>query len=539
MRPNALRILLVFASILTLEGQNKKPPAPADYGQWETIAGGGRGGTGIGLSPDGKWLAHGITRSNGNNELRLTRVDGEPAKPVAFGERPAFSADGKWVAYSIGYSETQQEKLRKDKKPVQNKLGLTNLATGEQSEIEGIESFTFSPAGTWLAMRRYALEKAPGPGANAGGDGAGPAADDESPAGSTVIVRNLATGRDIALGNASEYVWQDVRSKGHLLALAISTADKTGNGVQLFDTLTGTLRVLDSSGSVYSGLAWRKDRNDLAALRSKMDDKRDGPTQIPMAWCHLGEPSESVHQFDPAAATGVPAGMRIVSYRKPSWSSDGADVFVGIARWDEKIPKAKDSKEPAEEQASVDIWHWRDTDVQPKQKKSAEQDKRRNMLAVWHVEQNGFVQLGHELTGQVTPLKNQKLAYSTEWKAYAMDRSIGRPAADLYLVDLATGSPTRIKEKLMNDRYLQASPGGHYLLYLQDDNYWTVNVATHATVNITKNVKTSFVDKESDETVKQLPPFGVAGWTKDDKDVILYDKFDCGVFRRRSRARSG
>jgi hypothetical protein len=34
------------------------------------------------------------------------------------------------------------------------------------------------------------------------------------------------------------------------------------------------------------------------------------------------------------------------------------------------------------------------------------------------------------------------------------------------------------------------------------------------------------VDRESDHTVKQLPPFGVAGWTKDDRDVILYDKFD-------------
>ncbi len=526
MRPNALRTLLVFASLLTLEGQNRKPPAPADYGQWETIAGGGRGGTGIGPSPDGKWLAYGINRSNGNNELRLTRVDGEAAKPVAFGAPPVFSSDGKWAAYSIGYSETQQEKLRKDKKPVQNKLGLTSLATGEQSEVEGIESFAFSPAGMWLAMRRYAPEKAPGPGNNSGTEGAAPPADDEAPAGSTVIVRNLATGRDIALGNASEYVWQDIRLKGHLLALAISTTDKTGNGVQLFDTLTGTLRVLDSSGSVYSGLAWRKDSADLAALRSKTDDKRDGPTQMPMAWNQLGEPAESVHQFDPAVATKFPAGMRIVSYRKPSWSTDGADVFVGIARWDEKIPKAKDSKEPAEEQASVDIWHWRDIDVQPKQKKSAEQDKRRNMLAVWHVEQNGFVLLGHELTGQVTPLKNQKLAYSTEWKTYAMDRSIGRPAADLYLVDLATGSPTRIKEKLLDDRYLQASPGGRYLLYLQDDHYWTVNVLTHATVNITKNVKTSFVDKESDDTVKQLPPFGVAGWTRDDKDVILYDKFD-------------
>ncbi len=37
---------------------------------------------------------------------------------------------------------------------------------------------------------------------------------------------------------------------------------------------------------------------------------------------------------------------------------------------------------------------------------------------------------------------------------------------------------------------------------------------------------TSFIDKESDETIKQKPAFGVAGWTKDDAAVLLYDKFD-------------
>jgi dipeptidyl aminopeptidase/acylaminoacyl peptidase len=34
------------------------------------------------------------------------------------------------------------------------------------------------------------------------------------------------------------------------------------------------------------------------------------------------------------------------------------------------------------------------------------------------------------------------------------------------------------------------------------------------------------VDHESDETVKQKPAFGVAGWTKNDAEVVLYDKFD-------------
>ena len=107
-----------------------------------------------------------------------------------------------------------------------------------------------------------------------------------------------------------------------------------------------------------------------------------------------------------------------------------------------------------------------------------------------------------------------------------MDRSIGRPAADLYLIDTETGARTKIKEHLADDFFLRASPGGRYLIYLQDDQYWTVDVATHATVNITKSLGTSFVNRESDFTVKQKPAFGIAGWTKDDAAVILYDKFD-------------
>ncbi len=196
MRPFALRLPLAIVCLALLEGQNKKPPTPSDYGQWEALTFGGRQ---LGkLSPDGKWLAYGINRANGNNELRLARTDSDVTKTVAFGLQPAFSADGQWAAYAIGRSEAQEEKLRKDKKPIQNRLGLTNLATGEQSEIEGIETFAFSPSGTWLAMRRYAPEKPST--AGGGGDAAAKPSEDESPVGATLIVRNLASGRRHCFG---------------------------------------------------------------------------------------------------------------------------------------------------------------------------------------------------------------------------------------------------------------------------------------------------------------------------------------------------
>jgi hypothetical protein len=324
MRPSLLVLLLAFS----LTAQTKLPPAPADYGQWETLvdAGGGRGGgAGAGgLSPDGKWLAYSINRSNGNNELRVTNIAAKSTKTAAFGAQAAYSADSKWLAYSIGYSETQLDRMRADNRPVQNKLGLMNLATGDQTVIDDVEVFSFSPSGAWLAMRQYPPQRADNAGVAAGRGGAGggggrggaPPADDNAPGG-TLVLRQLATGRDTAFGNVSEFAWQDEKHRGTLLAMAISTGEKTGNAIQLFDTQTGSLKVLDSSASTYSNLAWRKDSVDLAALKSKTDDKHDGPTCLVMAWRHLGEPSEAALLYDPTADSKFPASLRTVTFRRP------------------------------------------------------------------------------------------------------------------------------------------------------------------------------------------------------------------------------
>ena len=538
MRRTVIAVLLGLSLTLASGAQTKGPVTPADYGHWENLVTVGNRG---GLSPDGRWLTYGINRSNRNNELRIANISDGTMKVAAFGSQPVFSSDSRWVAYGIGYSEAQEGKLKKEKKPVQRKLGLMNLAGGDQTIVDGIESFAFSPTGAYLAMRRYAPERAEKKDQStaASSDDA-----DESP-GATLIVRHLASGRDTTFGNVAEFAWQNLPRQGRLLAMTISTDDKTGNGVQLFIPEMGALRVLDSSSSIYSGLAWRKDSADLAVLRSKTDQRHEGATQIALAWTHLADESEARHVYDPIADAKFPPGMRTVSFRSPSWSDDGSIVFLGMARWNEKAPDVKSTAlassgngngdgagatakevKDEDEPAAVDVWHAHDVNVMPKQKIGAKNDRQRNMLAAWHVEAARLVQLGKETDEQVTPIKHQKVAYATNWAAYAMDRSIGRPMADLYLIDLATGDRTKVKERLVEDHYVQSSPGGRYLLYLQDDHYWTINVATRAVVNITKGVSAAFVDRESDSTIKQKPAFGVAGWTKNDESVILYDKLD-------------
>jgi hypothetical protein len=344
------KALFVVVSVLLAIGtgaQTKAPVTPADYGQWESIAAAGPRG---GFSPDGLWLAYSVNRSNRNNELRLLKIADGTAKVAAFGSQPAFSADSRWAAYSIGYSETEQERMRTERRPIQNKLGLLNLAGGETTTLDGVQSFSFSGDGAFLAMRRYPPAPPPGPGGSGGaappstpttppqtGQGGAAAAADEEPAGATLIVRDLATGRDTSFGNVAEYAWQN-DERTHLLALAISADGKSGNGIQLFDPKTTVHRVLDSGSATYLGLSWREKTADLAALRAKTDEKRTGSTYVALAWRQLGSSGEKRVEFDPTSASGVPGGMRTVSFRRPTWSDDGTVVFVGLAKWEEKPP---------------------------------------------------------------------------------------------------------------------------------------------------------------------------------------------------------
>ena len=571
-RHTALLTIVAFsvgliAFVASPSAQSKPVPGFADYGKWESLGsvggGGGRGGGGgaSGLSNDGKWLGYIINQSNRDSELRLVNLATNAVTTDKFGSSLSFADDSKWAAWSVGYSEAEQERMRTQQRPIQNRLAIMNLATGDKSTVDAIQSFAFSADGNFLLMRRYApaapgaAAATPAPAAGRGGRGAGgggtaPAADDPDPTGVTVTVRNLSTGGDLTFGNVGEPAWQD---SGATLAMTISAAEHAGNGVQVYDAAAGTVRVLESGTAQFLGLAWRRDSADLLVMRAKTDDKKEGSTYLTLAWTGVGTKSEKRLTYDPTADAKFPAGMRVVSFRRASWSEDGRTVQVGIAKWEDRPAPAPGAgrgtrgggedeaaaaggeaagrggrgtaAEPPAEMADVTIWHWKDAQVASVQKLAATADRRRSLPALWHTDTGAFTQIGRDFLETVQIIPKTNWALVQEWGKYAMPRSIGRPATDLALADLTTGARTPLKTNLAGNP--QVSPGGKYLLFLENGAWWTLNLQTKAVANLSKAAPaTSFIDKESDSTASQKPSFGVAGWTKDDGAVLLNDKYD-------------
>lgn len=524
---------LVLACVsVSLSAQSKPTLTPADFDQFESVSSGAARG---GLSPDGRWLAYSITRIGGDSELRIASIAAgasDAPKVVPFGSQAAFTPDSAWVAYAIGQSEAEQDRLRTARQPIQRKLGLFNLATKTETIIDGIESFAFDRTGRSIALKRYAPAAAGAPAAApaappAGGRGGAAGAAPASAIGTTLLVRDLATGTTTTFGNVSDYAWQ-AADTGRLLAMVISAEGQAGNGLHLFDAASSVLRVLDASAADYSGLTWRNDSSDLVALRSKADEKRDGPAQVALAWTSLGRPDEKKIALDPTMGA-LPASQRLVTFRRPSWldggTGDGAMILVGVADWPDKPAAPEGGRgSAASELADVDVWHWTDTTVMSAQKISLAADRRRTLPAVWHLGGNTLTVVGKSFNEQVTPIRGTHSAVVSEYTPYLMDRSIGRPAADLLLLDLVTGTRTPIKTRTTGAA--SVSPAGKYAIYAEGGHYWTINLATRAVTNITRAVKTSFVDTASDSTAPEKPMFGIAGWTRDDAAVVLNDAFD-------------
>jgi hypothetical protein len=74
-------------------------------------------------------------------------------------------------------------------------------------------------------------------------------------------------------------------------------------------------------------------------------------------------------------------------------------------------------------------------------------------------------------------------------------------------------------------RAMGTSPDGKWFLFVKDDRLQVRELATGRTIDLDALAGTSFVD-ETDDHDYDRPAYGLAGWTKDGRGVILNHRFD-------------
>ena len=544
--------LFLLAQAATSVGQEAAPAAPSelapapreDWGRWERL-------TTAALSPDGKWAAWEIRRNDGTALLALRQIGSEETRTFEEGRGARFSEDSKWLAFSVGVSESEREKLEEKKKPVRNDLGLLELASGELVEVEEVSSFSFSEDGDFLAMRRYAQKG------------------DEN--GADLVLRELALGRDTHFGRVGEMAWSE---KGALLAMTVDAPEKAGNGVRVYDARSKMLRTLDSSDSTYRRLAWREDAADLAVLREKEFEEDEDTTHAVLAWRDLDGFRVDEKILDPLVHPGFPASLRVVQHAGLRWSDDGKAVFFGLKAWEERPAELdEEAEEEPEEEADeeegeeadaeeadaeeegagaakeeaakeekprrtlrdslddppgVEVWHVKDIDIIPRQKKQLGRDENENELAAFWLDEGRLVRVAGEDLEQVSLLEGQAWALGRDETPYEEEQRFSATMVDLHVVNTRDGARRKILERVRWS--FTGDPKGTRFLFVRDDQIWVYDLEANTEVDLTGEEETHFINQENSSLTTEKPPYGVVGWTADGRHVLLNSRYDIWAF---------
>jgi dipeptidyl aminopeptidase/acylaminoacyl peptidase len=544
-----------------------KPIEIADMATWRAIRG-------AALSNDGEWFAARIGPNEGDGEviLRQTKREKEhkfPAGGSGFGGM-SFSHDSKWFAFTINppyrpptATPTTPGTAAPAQPPAQGKVALVNLATGEKVEYEGIRRFSFSGESvTHLALHKNPAS-APAPDASQASPSVPPAiaalfgrgAAPERPTGSDLILRELATGNELTLGNVAEFAFD---KKGRFLAMTVDAQGQLGNGVQLRNMSTAALVVLDSGKATYRGLNWTEDGDALAVLKGVDDKAYEGKLHSILGFKNFAAGPEKV-VFDPAQDSAFPKNMTISPNGSAYWREDLGGLVFGIAevkKKDEK-PAAKDiaSATPEEKGPNGDdrpnqqprgprrggaapaatttpadkpdivIWHYKDSRLQPMQQVQANADKNYTYNCFYRVKDKKFLRLADDDLKLVSVPRKGDFAIGRDVKPYQyMTNLDGRMYQDVYSINLTSGERKKVLTRAR--WFLGGSPDGTHLAYYDDGHFFTYELATGKTYKITEGVPATFADTEDDHNIVPKPPTRIVGWAKDGSFLWLSDNWD-------------
>lgn len=502
-------LILTFTLAQHIQAQ-KQDLSPEDYARWQSI------GTAE-LSPDGNWFAYNISLVEGDGWLMLKEAGTDTTGEHKFmhGFSPEFSADNRWLAFRIGLPEEKEREMRDKGESLQYNFALVDLSSMDIDTLKNISGYEFSDDGRFIELHKYQPEES-------------------KTRGRDVLLRNLESGKNQLIGNVAESAFSD---DGSHYAYLIDSHEKLGNGVHLVNLKTMATSVLESDEAEFSKLTWHDEENHLAFLKKIEDEGYKDETHHIFAATNLGRDAR-IQNFDPAEMNGFPNDFRVVDYRSLQWSDDGDRLFFGIKEWEkaEETPadtteqdKDKDEEEKEKEEdpdahldpTNVEVWHWQDDRIQPRQQVMEDSDLRSNFLSVWHLDEDRFVQLmdNHEHSATLTGDQMYAVLYDPT-PYYPRFRESWN---DVYVVDAADGSRTPVIER---HEYVQSSPAGEYLMYFRNDDWWSYNIRDDRHTNLTEDADSRFNNYTFISGREQDQPFGSGQWAEEDRWVLLYDEFD-------------
>ncbi len=531
--------------------QGKKPLTPAAWDIWKTIQG-------TTLSADGRWVAYSVTPQVGDGTLVVRSTSGtqeyvisrgftgrpqtRPAADSGFtAPPPQFSADGRHLVAIVYAPRAAYDSVRRQRKgeTPKSSLAIVDLSDGKVTRLDRVKSFRMPrdrgrhlayhmESADSTARRDSAAAAAAAAAPSAGGAAATPGgqprpiADSSSRTrekkkqpGTPMVVRELASGVEVSIPDVIGYAFHD---SGSVLGYTTSSQSGESDGAYLRFLAGGNTTTLVRGAGNYKQLIFDRAGTQVAFMS---DREEYGEPKARYALYHA---SVRAGTAAPLVRTGAATGELLLSDRRLDFTRDGSAIVLGLA------PAAPDSI-PADsllDKAVFDLWTYRDLRLQPQQRVEAERDRVRAFTAVYQIRAKRLVQLGNDTTPAFTVSQNGRFAIGTSSIPYAIESMWGEGGSDVYLADATTGARRRISARVQFGATL--SPSGKYAVHFDSGHWFTTATATGKLVNLSRSVTGVRFDQENWDTPSTPAPWGIAGWTTDDRSVLINDRFDVWEF---------
>ena len=523
-----ISIVFLVGLIQAMNGQTLKKPLTHDvYDSWKRVSG-------QSISDDGKWVVYSAEPQEGDANLIIYNTESLSFDTIPRGLNAGISKSSDFVVFSIKpiFAEVKKLKIAKKKEPdlPKDSLGIYELSTRKLTKIPRVKSFKLPEKGSgWVAYQfEKELPDTSKKGKKESEDGLNDADEDDAKKdekGTPVVLRNLRNGKEYVFPFSSEYAFSKNGKRFIVAATGNDSTIKAGvltmNTVKaLTDTSRSFVDTLLSGKGKYKGVVCDEEGLQAAFVADRDTSKAK---QRYFSLYYWSEGEKGVEVLADTLTKGLPKHWLISENANIRFSKDGKRIVFGTA----PVPMPEDTTLNDVETAKLDVWNWQDPLLQPTQLKNLENEKKRSYAAVIQLRNRKFMQLATLDIPNVTIGMdgNADVAFGTSDVPYRQLVSWDGFYQDVYVIDVTSGAAKKVISKTRGNPSL--SPNAEYVVwYAEEDSNWNAySLKTGKSVNITRSISFPLYNELSD--VPDAPrPHGLMGWTKEDNDVMIYDRYD-------------
>ncbi|MGK6351142.1 prolyl oligopeptidase family serine peptidase [Parapedobacter sp. DT-150] len=515
--------LLLFLFAVHCASAQKKPLDHSVYDGWQSISSSA-------ISKDGRFIYYVISPQEGDGQLVITTPDHQQVGRIDRAADAGFSPDGQFLVALIKpfYRDTREAKIKK-KKPEdmpKDSLAIFALATSVIHKIPAVKSYqTPEESGEYLA---YLSQDAPALADTAKTDTSKTKKPTRKKERSTLHIRHLTDGEETTVERVDAYEF----SKDGNVLVYVRTAEEKDSvgadaGLYYYDLATKQSRHISRGKGEYKNIVFDEAISQLAFTADKSPEKS---LQKAFNLYYYTPAQDTAIIIADSKTNGIPQQWSVSGEGNVRFSKNGEKLFFGIA----PIPPVKDTTLVEFEHAKVDIWHWKDDYLQPQQLVNLRREQNRSYLAVTYPKQGRkVIPLADEQLPEVLLTEDADNEFAlgttdvgrrieTQWRTAAFE--------DIYAVSTTDGSRKKVAENIRGS--VSLSPTGGYIAWYNrmDSSWYAHDIERGSTAKLNADLPVSFADEDND--VPDEPNgYGIAGWSEDDKEVFINDKYDIWGFR--------